>query len=84
MTVVSAAPAPEALNHWRLYQLGADDSSKLLLEQTNANFRTTETLFRFGGKHFIVWDAGPPGTRRTIEAYDAASGAFSAFGGLRG
>jgi WD40 repeat protein len=64
-------------NWWRLYELelAVPTSVKPLFEQANANFKTTETLFRFGGEHFFVWDTGPKGTRRTIEAYATTNGA---------
>lgn len=59
---------------WRLYQLTESSQPALLHEQRETNWSAADMAFAPGGRHFLVWDAGPDETPATIRAIDVVSG----------
>ena len=60
---------------WRLYQLKDSPTPTLLYEQSDPHWFTVATAFPAGGERFLAWNTTRPGDRRSLRAYDVASGA---------
>jgi len=63
-------PDKDHATRWRLYQLGDQETPRLLHEQSDRSWRTYGLALAPGGRRFLVWERPGNPTKGVLRAYD--------------